>query len=280
MLPNDLQSAYVSEPVQRLTFAGATLAVSRDCAVEAPVNIIYAPVSHAVMMASPRDLEDFALGFSLTEGVIESVDDIRSIEIEALEEGIKLTVSLASDKMQRHLARKRQMAGRTSCGVCGIDDLSALAVKTGGPREPGQLRLSVVEKALEALPPLQVLNAHTHSVHAAGFANEEGEIVLLREDVGRHNALDKLIGALVRAKIDPARGFVVLTSRCSYEMAEKVAVLGARAVVCISAPTHLAVQRAKAYGVTLVAMARGDGVSVYTYPEYVTNDLQAAEMRA
>ncbi len=273
MLPNDLERAYVSEPVARLTFAGEARDGIRDCAVETPVNIIYAPVSHAVMMASPRDLEDFALGFSLTEGVIESASDIRSIDVEEVEEGIKLTISLAADKMQRHLARKRQMAGRTSCGVCGIDDLNALAVKECATRAPGRLALSTIKTALDQLPPLQKLNAHTHSVHAAGFATETGEIILLREDVGRHNALDKLIGALVRAKIDPTRGFVVLTSRCSYEMAEKVAVLGARAVVCISAPTHLAVQRARTYGITLVGMARGDGVSVYTFPDCVTNDL-------
>jgi len=273
MLPNDLERAFVSEPVSRLTFAGETRGGIRDCAVETPINIIYAPVSHAVMMASPRDLEDFALGFSLTEGVIESASDIRSIEMEEVEEGIKLTISLAADKMQRHLARKRQMAGRTSCGVCGIDDLNALSVKECGAREPGRLALSTIKIALDQLPPLQKLNAHTHSVHAAGFATETGEIILLREDVGRHNALDKLIGAMARAELDPSRGFVVLTSRCSYEMAEKVAVLGARAVVCISAPTHLAVQRARTYGITLVGMARGDGVSVYTFPDCVTNDL-------
>lgn len=273
MLPNDLERAYVSEPVARLTFTGETRDGIRDCAVETPVNVIYAPVSHAVMMASPRDLEDFALGFSLTEGIIESASDIRSVEVEEVEEGVKLTISLAADKMQRHLARKRQMAGRTSCGVCGIDDLNALAVKECATRTPGRLALSTIKTALDQLPPLQKLNAHTHSVHAAGFATEAGEIILLREDVGRHNALDKLIGALVRAKIDPTNGFVVLTSRCSYEMAEKVAVLGARAVVCISAPTYLAVQRARTYGITLVGMARGDGVSVYTFPECVTNDL-------
>jgi FdhD protein len=274
MLPNDLERAYVSEPVARLTFGGESREGIRDCAVETPVNIIYAPVSHAVMMASPRDLEDFALGFSLTEGVIESASDIRGIEVEEVEEGIKLTISLAADKMQRHLARKRQMAGRTSCGVCGIDDLNALSVKECSLREPGRLVLSTIKTALDQLPPLQKLNAHTHSVHAAGFATEAGEIVLLREDVGRHNALDKLIGAMARAKMDPTCGFVVLTSRCSYEMAEKVAVLGARAVVCISAPTYLAVQRARTYGITLVGMARGDGVSVYTFPDRVTNDLE------
>eukprot|EP01037_Dinobryon_pediforme_P028433 gene28433-31713_t len=164
--------------------------------------------------------------------------------------------------MQRHLARGRALSGRTGCGLCGISDLSALPQAEPAPRlEP--VALAAIHVALGALEAAQPLNAQTRAVHAAAFANLDGHIVAVREDVGRHNALDKLIGALLRGGQDPADGFIVITSRCSFEMVEKAARSGAHTLVAISAPTSLAIERAQRYGLTLVALARSDSARIF-----------------
>lgn len=234
---------------------------ARALAVETPVNIIYAPIPFAVMMTTPRDLEDFAYGFSFTEGVIEAAQDIRSVSIEDAEGGLKLVIALASDKMQRHLARGRNIAGRTGCGLCGIDDLSAMPKARESHAEAPDISLLAINRALAAITGAQALNAVTQSVHAAAWCTPAGEIAMIREDVGRHNALDKLIGAALRGGQRPEQGFLLLTSRASFEMIEKAAIFGARTVVCISAPTSLAVERARRNRMTLIAMARnGSGL--------------------
>ncbi|HEV2573811.1 MAG TPA: formate dehydrogenase accessory sulfurtransferase FdhD [Beijerinckiaceae bacterium] len=234
----------------------------RSVPVETAVNIVYAPVPYAVMMATPQDLEDFAIGFSFTEGMIDGVEDIRDIAVEEDERGLRLIVSLAADKLQRHLARARKIAGVTACGVCGIDDLASLPqVKR---RFPGAaLRANAISTALGQLRKHQPLSVETAATHAAAWCAPNGAIRAVREDVGRHNALDKLIGHLLREKADPSDGFVLITSRCSFEMVEKTAVFGASALVAISAPTSLAIERANAYGMTLVAIARADGAMVF-----------------
>ena len=266
-------------PITRFTFGGARERGLRDCAVEVPVNIVYAPVPYAVMMATPQDLHDFALGFSVSEGVIDGPADIRSIDIEEAERGLRLVVTLASDKLQRHLARNRTLAGRTGCGLCGVDDLGALPVARAPAHGPGHLLLSSVRRALLALEDRQTLNRLTHALHGAAFADHAGALLVVREDVGRHNALDKLIGALLSAGVDPASGFVVITSRCSYEMVEKAAVFGARALVAVSAPTTFAIERAQANAMTLLALARADGAICFTDPAFVTDDLQSEGRR-
>jgi len=278
-MPQSKAPAAFPRPITRFTFGGAHEQGLRDCAVEVPVNIVYAPVPYAVMMATPRDLEDFALGFSVSEGVIDGPADIRSIVVEEVERGLRLVVTLASDKLQRHLARTRNLAGRTGCGLCGVDDLGALPVARAPNHGPGHLLLSSVRRALAALEDRQTLNRLTHALHGAAWADHGGELLLVREDVGRHNALDKLIGALISAGVDPASGFVVITSRCSYEMVEKAAMFGARALVAVSAPTTFAIERAQANAMTLLALARADGAICFTDPAFVTDDLQSEGRR-
>ena len=264
-------------PAARLSFADsrATL-ITRDVPVETPVNIVYAPVPFAVMMATPSDLEDFAYGFSFTEGVIASAADIRSVVIEEEERGLRLVVTLAGDKMQAHLARARNIAGRTGCGLCGIDDLASLPHARAPQGEAPVIDKAAIARALHALDAAQPLNALTHAVHGAAWCGLDGALHCVREDVGRHNALDKLIGALLRAGAKPQDGFFLITSRCSFEMVEKAAAFGARTLIAISAPTSLALERAQAYGMTLVAVARADGALIFCGQDKITASGAAA----
>lgn len=236
----------------------------REVPEEVPVEIMFPPVPFAVMMLTPCDLEDFAYGFSFTEGVVGTVSDIRDVTVKALAEGMRLEVTLAADKLARHLGRRRAMAGRTGCGLCGIEDLSQLpqAVQVG-TSQGAPLARAAISRALAQMEARQPLNALTHAVHAAALANAAGELLLVREDVGRHNALDKLIGAALRSGLEPGDGFVLISSRASYEMVEKAARFGARALVAISAPTSLAIARAAHYGMGLMAVARHDSGLVF-----------------
>lgn len=243
---------------------GASREGARPIAVEAPVNLVYGSVPHAVMMATPGDLEDFAYGFSLTEGIIEEASEIRSVRVETAEGGLRLLVDLAPGRLREHLARKRAISGRTGCGVCGIEDLDALPRADPRPASGLSFGIKAIARALAALEAEQHLGATTRAVHAAAWARLDGSLMAVREDVGRHNALDKLIGALIRAQADPTDGFLVITSRCSFEMVEKAARLGAGAIVAISAPTSLALERAKTHGLTLCAIARADTLTVFT----------------
>lgn len=244
----------------------------RPLAVEAPINLVYGSVPHAVMMATPGDLEDFAYGFSLTEGIIEDAAEIREVRVEAADGGLRLLVELAPGRLREHLARKRAISGRTGCGVCGIEDLAALPRAALRPAPALSLPVPAVARALAALDAEQHLGARTRAVHAAAWARLDGTLVAVREDVGRHNALDKLIGALIRVGTDPADGFLIITSRCSFEMVEKAARLGAAAVVAISAPTSLALERAKAHGLTLCAIARADSLTVFSGAERLVRE--------
>lgn len=228
-------------------------------AAEVPINLVYGGAPHAVMMATPEDLEDFAVGFSVTEGIVTSASDIRGVVIEPHAAGIVLNVSLVPNALRRHLARGRAMAGRTGCGICGIESLDELALDVRPLPAGPPLEAAALRRALAELPAHQPLNARTRAVHAAALCDPSGGILLAREDVGRHNALDKLAGACLRAGLAPGEGFVLLTSRCSFEMVEKAAAFGARAVAAVSAPTTLAIDRALALGMELVAVARPDG---------------------
>lgn len=239
----------------------------RALAAEAPVNLVYGSVPHAVMMATPADLEDFAYGFSLTEGIVDSVDEIRATRVEMAEDGLRLHVDLAPGRLREHLARKRAISGRTGCGVCGIEDLAQLPRAGGRAASEVRIALPAIARALSELDRAQVLGAETRAVHAAAWARRDGSLAAVREDVGRHNALDKLIGALMRAGTPADEGFLVITSRCSFEMVEKAARLGAAVIVAISAPTSLALERARSYGLTLCAIARADTVTVFTGAE-------------
>jgi FdhD protein len=252
-------------PMQVVTYTGADpRSDTRLLAVEAPINLVYGSVPHAVMMATPADLEDFAYGFSLTEGIVENPAEIRETRVEPGTDGLRLHVELAPGRLREHLARKRAISGRTGCGVCGIEDLAQLPHAERRTTSEVRIGLPAVARALADLDAAQVLGAQTRAVHAAAWARADGSLAAVREDVGRHNALDKLIGALMRAEADPSDGFLVITSRCSFEMVEKAARLGAAVIVAISAPTSLALERARAHDMTLCAIARADTVTVFT----------------
>ena len=266
--PDGLPPPAVRVPMQVVAYTGsAPRPDTRALAVEAPINLVYGSVPHAVMMAPPADLDDFAYGFSLTEGIVESADEIRSTRVEAGPDGLRLHVELAPGRLREHLARKRAISGRTGCGVCGIEDLAQLplAQRRDAPDIRGPL--PAIARALAGLDAAQILGAETRAVHAAAWSRLDGTLTAVREDVGRHNALDKLIGALMRSGTDPGGGFLVITSRCSFEMVEKAARLGAGIVVAISAPTSLALDRARTHGMTLCAIARADTVTVFTGAE-------------
>ncbi|MGO4334811.1 formate dehydrogenase accessory sulfurtransferase FdhD [Labrys sp. KB_33_2] len=243
---------------------------------EMAISLVYDGGSHAVMMGSPVDLEDFAYGFSMTEGIIASLDDITEFERVDYEEGVELRMWLRGDRGSALAARRRILAGPTGCGLCGIDSLTEAVRK---PRPvTGELKLSPadIETALASLTPAQVLNHKTRAVHAAAFWTKADGLIALREDVGRHNALDKLAGALARRSIAPASqglpGIVVLTSRISVEMVQKSAAMGASIVVAVSAPTALAIRTAEEAGITLIGIARSDGFEIFTHPHRIVSE--------
>jgi FdhD protein len=242
---------------------GASLPQRQHVAVEVPVNLVYGTIPYAVMMASPDDLQDFAAGFSLTEGLIRDVREIRSIAVRPEDEGIIVDVTLEPGPFRRHLARRRTLSGRTACGTCGIETIAELPRAESGLRRRNAISADAILASLLLLEERQPLNALTRSVHAAAWCDLRGRIVAVREDVGRHNALDKLIGAVLRAGGDPADGFILITSRASFEMVEKAAAFGTGTLVSISAPTSYAVARAEALGLTLVSIARRDGAVVF-----------------
>jgi FdhD protein len=232
--------------------------VTRAIAVEAPVQIVIGGAPFAVMMATPKDLEDFAYGFALTEQIATSIADIRGVEVEQVEDGWKLKIAISGERLQAHLARGRAMSGRTGCGLCGIEDFSQMP-SPGPPLQPqAPIAPDAIRAALSELEAQQPLNQATRAVHAAAWCGRDGAIVLVREDVGRHNALDKTVGALARAGVPPDSGFFVITSRCSFEMVAKAAIFGASTLVSVSAPTSLALERARRFGVRLIAVARRD----------------------
>jgi len=264
-----LSEASIKVSARVLNYRSLGAEMVRELAVETAVNVVYAPIPFAVMMTTPADLVDFAYGFSFTEGVISKAEDITGVEIAEEELGLRLNISLRAGKMQAHLARKRALSGRTGCGLCGIEDLSALPQGVHRQAAKYSLGAAAVERALAELEAHQPLNARTRAVHAAAFFSAGGALLAAREDVGRHNALDKLIGALLRAGVKAGDGFMVITSRCSFEMVEKAAMFGARALVSVSAPTSLALARAKAHNMALIAVARADSALVFNGQDYV-----------
>ncbi|APT57467.1 formate dehydrogenase family accessory protein FdhD [Roseomonas gilardii] len=236
-------------------------------AAETPVALAYSSVPFAVMMATPADLEDFAYGFSVTEGIVATPAEIRGVTLREEDRGLALDITLEAAALRRHLAqrraRERSLPGRTGCGLCGIEGLDALPAAAPPAAPAPVLEAGAIHAALGAMEAAQALNRETRAVHAAAWAGLDGGLRLLREDVGRHNALDKLIGAALRRGESPAEGFLLITSRCSFEMVEKAAAFGARSLVAISAPTSLALERARALDMTLLAVARRDAVTVF-----------------
>lgn len=274
--PPDLASFAIAratpDPVSRVACVShrGTDALRRIRSVpeETPVALTYNGASYAVMMATPSDLADFALGFSLAEGVVGSPADIESLDVVAHDAGVELRMWLAPARAAAVADRRRMLAGPVGCGLCGVESLTALpvarAVSGGVTIAPGE-----IAAALQSLASAQRMNATTRAMHAAGFFVPGKGLVSLREDVGRHNALDKLIGDLARRGVAGAAGVVVMTSRVSVEIVQKAAVLDAGVIVAISAPTALAIRTAERAGITLVAIAREDGFEAFTHTQRI-----------
>jgi FdhD protein len=258
--------------VDRLAWRDARLSEgTRAIPEETALALTYNGGTYAVMMGTPQNLDDFAIGFSLSEGIVQAPEEISSLEIVGLDDGIELRMWLAEEKAARLSVRRRHIAGPTGCGLCGIDSIAeavrpAAVVSKGRSFSPREIMT-----AMAGISPLQPINIETRAVHAAAFWTPAAGIVALREDVGRHNALDKLAGALTQAKISASDGMVLLTSRVSVEMVQKTAVIGAPVMVAVSAPTALAVGMAEAAGITLVAVARTDGFEIFTHPDRITS---------
>ena len=238
---------------------------ARDAAIaaEVPVALAYNGVSHVVMMSSPSDLADFAIGFSLSEGILGAFDELWDLEVEEGETGIRVSMAIAAERFAELKNRRRNMSGRTGCGLCGVDDLTQVARPLPRVGAGVKVGIDAVHRALDALPAWQPANEETGAVHAAAWATPTGEIALAREDVGRHNALDKLIGKIAFARQSTQDGFVFLSSRASYELIRKAARVDVPMIATISAPTSLAINIAKQAGIRLVAFARGDGFVEY-----------------
>ncbi|MCS6764140.1 MAG: formate dehydrogenase accessory sulfurtransferase FdhD [Candidatus Protistobacter heckmanni] len=223
---------------------GARTRAADQVAEETPVALEYNGISHVVMMASPADLEDFALGFSLTEGILDHAGQLYDCEVESA--GVRVALTVASECFERLKAQRRNLTGRTGCGLCGAETL---------------------QQAVRRMAEMQSLQQSTGATHAAGWLPAQGEVELVREDIGRHNSLDKLIGALARRKADFGAGAMLVTSCASYEIALKTATMGVGLLAAVSAPTSLAIRLAEESGLTLASFARETGLAVYTHPQ-------------
>lgn len=260
-----------SRLVQRQIYRHGAFAVSeRLVPEEVAVAVSFGGTTHAVMMATPDDLEDFAIGFALTEGIIKKSDDIETIDIVPVDGGFDAQVMLKEQPSALLTKRRRHMAGPVGCGLCGIESIEQAL------RPVQQVHGTLVgfspdeiTSAVGSLTAKQVLNKETRAVHGAGFYVKNHGLVMVREDVGRHNALDKLAGALMRQNYNPHEGMIVVTSRLSVEMVQKAAIIGVPLLAAISAPTLLAIEMAEKAGLTLVALVRGDEFDIYTHPERV-----------
>jgi FdhD protein len=251
---------------------GRLLQGKRTIPEETAVAFTYNGTSYAVMMATPQDLEDFAIGFSLSEGIVASPGDIEALEAIELANGLELRMRLAELYARAFHERRRYLAGPTGCGLCGIESLDEAM------RPPAKIGRKVdfspddIMRALHTLDSLQSMNAETRAVHGAAFYLPPQGLVAIREDVGRHNALDKLVGALARTGLSGERGFAVVTSRLSVEMIQKAASIAIPLIVAVSAPTALALRAADAAGMTLIAVARRDGFEIFTHPQRIKEE--------
>jgi FdhD protein len=247
--------------------------VDDQLAEEVPVALVYNGISHAVMLATPQDLEDFALGFSLTEGIVESASEVYEIDVRAQSQGIELHLTISSQRFSELKQRRRSMVGRTGCGLCGAESLAQVF------REPAHkskeysvsIRSENLLKAHQNMYAGQPLQHATGATHACAWADENGNIHVVREDVGRHNALDKLIGTLL--KDGKTGGIILTTSRASYEMVQKVAMAGYEILSAISAPTGLAVRMANQYHLTLLGFVRDQQYVIYSHPSRIEHTI-------
>ncbi|MGC3984204.1 MAG: formate dehydrogenase accessory sulfurtransferase FdhD [Pseudorhodoferax sp.] len=263
-------SSSISSGTRKVPVWRGAGAPDADCvAEEVPVALEYNGISHAVMLATPLDLEDFALGFSLTEGIVDSRADVRDIELVEGCGGLTVQLQIASGCFARLKDKRRSLAGRTGCGLCGAESLPQAVQRPAPLQSEARFAAAAVSQAMRDLNQRQPLRDASGATHAAGFADAQGRVLLVREDVGRHNALDKLVGALLAARQPAQDGFVVVTSRASYEMVGKTVRAGSALLAAVSGVTGLAIDLAGDANLALVGFARGDRISVYTRPERV-----------
>lgn len=245
---------------------GATTHTTDQVAEEMPVALVYHDVPHVVMLATPADLEDYATGFTLSEALVAHAGEIRGVEVRHGAASVDVHITVAWERFTQLLQRRRNLTGRTGCGLCGAETAADAIRETAAVPRGVEVTSAELHAAIEQLGGLQPINARTGSVHAAAWVEPGRGIRVVREDVGRHNALDKTIGALVRGGTDLARGYMLITSRASYEMVQKCATVGIPFLAALSAPTAFAVRLAERSGVTLVAFARRDQHVVYAHP--------------
>lgn len=267
----------VAERTLKTTGPEGALAVRWHLADEVPVSLTFNGFAHAVMMASPNDLEDYGVGFALSERILVDPDDLRSLDVRELEKGFLVDLEVGEDAGSRVAARRRNLPGQTSCGICGIIELEEALPELPPVTARLNVPFAAVRRALSSLRDHQPLNASARSLHGAAFCSAEGSILFAREDVGRHNALDKLIGAGVRTGVDLASGFIVMSSRCSIELVQKVVIAGVPLLATASAPTTLAVKLAEDTRLTLVCASGPEDIAVLVDPHcnLVQEDRQA-----
>ena len=242
-----------------------------EVAAEIPVALTYNKRSHVVMMATPAALEDFAMGFSLTEGIIRQASDLLEVSVIERDKGLELAMTVNAESFRRLDGQRRNLVGRTGCGLCGAQSLDQAMRQPAVVSSRVRLDSTALQTAILSLNTHQPLQVVTGAVHGAAWCGRDGEILTLREDVGRHNALDKLIGFLAVTGFDPASGFVLVSSRASYEMVYKAAAVGMEVLVSVSAPTTLAIDFAHRSGITLVGFARPGRHNVYTFESRITD---------
>jgi FdhD protein len=248
---------------------------AQDClAEETPVALIYNGVSHAVMLATAQDLEDFALGFSLSEGIVQNTTELYGVEVRVQADGIELHCDIASERFMQLKDRRRTLAGKTGCGLCGAESLSQAMRYPQPLQSETMFSATSIKRGLLAIQAQQLMQKETGATHASAFVLADGTVIIVREDVGRHNALDKLIGALQKMRTQQGRqldGFIITTSRASFEMVQKTATAGVAMLVAVSAPTGLAVRVAEQCGLALVGFARQNRFVVYSHNERILN---------
>ena len=258
----------VLEPVQVQRWKAGHLTTADDIvAVETPVSLEYNGISHAVMLASPSDLADFALGFSLTEGILHDASELYECEVVEQEQGMLVQMHIAAERFMQLKNKRRNLTGRTGCGLCGAESLDHAIRHPSPVNHQHVMRASLLFAGMQAMQELQPLQQRSGATHAAAWMDANGMISCVREDVGRHNALDKLIGALVQAKTNFTQGAVFITSRASYEMVQKAASMNIGIIAALSAPTSLAIKLAEEANVTLAGFVKRDSHVIYAHPE-------------
>jgi FdhD protein len=240
---------------------------SAHVAEEVPIALVYNAQPLVVVMSSPADLEDLAIGFSITEQVVDAAADVSTIDVIRHSRGIELHMTIPEEAADRLAARRRAMSARTGCGVCGVQTIDEVLRAPAPVRSTARFDRSALWTAAEMLERQQPINAETRAVHAAGFSDRSGNLRIVREDVGRHNALDKVVGAMARSGAEAGQGFLIATSRASYELVLKTAVAGVPLLAAISRPTGLAIELAERANVTLVGLLRGRSANVYSHQE-------------